>query len=122
MLAGQRLADLREQIVTHHVVANIDRGGVAFGVGAAMAFDDDTIETEKDAAVGFARVHLIGEAAKCIACEQITKLAPDRPRHGTLEMLSELARGALRRLQRYVARKPFSHHHVHGSLAYVIAF
>ncbi len=55
-------ADLGEQFVAHHVVAEVDGAGEAFGVGAAVALDDDAVEAEEDAAVRLARIHLLGRA------------------------------------------------------------
>ena len=35
-----------------HLIANIDRIGKALGVGSAMAFDHDAVQSEQHAAVG----------------------------------------------------------------------
>src|SRR3954453_1112327 len=120
-MKGQRIAYFGEQFVLHHLVADLDRRGITLGIGAAVALDDDAVEAKEDAAVGLPWVHLLGERPECIAREQIADPAPDRPRHRGLEMLRELTGGALRSLERDVARKPFRHHHIHGSLADVIA-
>ena len=117
------LADLGEQFVTHHVVTHVDGRGEAFRIGAAVALDDDAVEAEEHAAVGFARIHLVAQHAE-------RRRAPADSRSWTrcdsrdraLEIIGELARGALRRLQRDVAGEAFGHHHVDRALADVVAF
>ena len=42
---------LREKIVAHHVVAEFDGGGETLGIGAAVAFDDDAVQAEKNPAI-----------------------------------------------------------------------
>ena len=41
--------------VADHVVAEIDGGGKAIRIGSAMAFHDDAVQAEEDAAIGLAR-------------------------------------------------------------------
>ena len=121
VVSGERLADLGEQIVAHHVVAEIDRVGEAFGVGAAVALDDDAVEAEEDAAVRLARIHLVAERAECAARQQVAEPGRQRAVHLALEDLAELAGGALGRLERDIAGKAFGHHHVDRPLADVVA-
>ena len=45
-------SDLGQELVADHAIAKLDGGGKAFGVGSAVAFDDDAVEAEKDAAIG----------------------------------------------------------------------
>src|SRR5712692_11678903 len=121
LMPRERLADLGEQIVAHHVVAEIDRTGEAFGVGAAVALDDDAVETEEDATVRLARIHLVAERAEGAARQQVAEPGRQRAAHLALEDLAELAGGALGRLERDIAGKTFGHHHVHRPLADVVA-
>src|SRR2546430_16694561 len=117
----ERLADLGEQIVAHHVVAEIDRTGEAFGVGAAVALDDDAVETEEDAAVRLARIHLVAERAEGAPRQQVAEPGRERTTHLALEDFAELAGGAPGRLERAIAGKTVRDHHVHPPLADVVA-
>ena len=113
---------LASKLVAHHVVADIDGRGEALGVGAAMALDDDAVEAEEDAAVGFARIHLLAQRLERRARQQIAE--PRRPGavHGAAQILRELARGAFRGLERDIAGEAFGHHHVDRALADIVAF
>src|SRR6185437_12980589 len=104
-------ADLGQQAVTHHVVADIDGRRVTLGVGATMALDDDAIEAEEDGTVGFARIHLLAQRLESRACQQITE--PRRPGavHGAAQILGELARGAFRGRHRAPVRPIFAQRH-----------
>ena len=59
----QHIVYLREQFVPRHVVPYIDGGGEPLVVRSAMALDDDFVETQQNAAVGFTRIHLLGSVA-----------------------------------------------------------
>ena len=63
--------DFRQQLVAHHAVAELDRGGETFGVGAAVALDDDAVEAEKHAAIGPARIHALAQLPERRPREQI---------------------------------------------------
>src|SRR6516165_2030428 len=117
----ERLADLGEQLVTHHVVALIDRVGEALGVGSAMAFDDDPVKPEKDAAIRLARIHFAGKRPERAPREQVAELRDQAAAQLLFEIMGELARGALGRFECDVAGKTFRYHHVDGSLADIIA-
>ena len=86
--ACERLADLGEQLVAHHVVAEIDRVGEAFGIGAAVALDDDAVEAEEDAAVGLARIHLVAERAEGAARQTGSRAWPRRCGSSRAEILA----------------------------------
>ena len=87
-VARHRLADLGEQFVAHHVVTHVDGGGEAFGVGAAMAFDHDAVEAEKDAAIGLARVHLVAQRPERLPRQQIAEPRGPGPVHGRAQILA----------------------------------
>ena len=108
--------------MSHHLVAEIDRIGEAFGIGPAMALDDDPVEAEEDAAIGLARIHLVTQHLECIAGEQITDPRAQGPRHRAAQIRGELPRGSLRGLDRDVAREAFGHDHVDISLSDFVAF
>src|SRR3984957_20130786 len=50
-IAIEHLIDLGEEIVMHHLIANIDRVGKAFGVGSAVALDHNARQSEQYAAI-----------------------------------------------------------------------
>ena len=45
----------------HHVMADVDRTGKPLGIRIAVAFDDNAVQSEKHAAIGFSRIHLVGQ-------------------------------------------------------------
>src|SRR5262249_16377616 len=92
-------------------------GREPFGVAAAMALDDDSVETKEHAAVDVAGIHLFAQRREGIACQKIAELRLPALPHRPLEQLGELTRRALRRLDRDVAGKPFRHDHVDHALA-----
>ena len=60
------------------LVAELDRGGEALGIGAAVALDDDAVEAEKDPAIGAARVDPFAQLVEGGAREQIADPAAER--------------------------------------------
>ena len=52
-------------------MTDIDRGGEAFRIGAAVALDDDAVEPEKDPAIGSARIHALAQLRESLTREQI---------------------------------------------------
>src|SRR5262245_62348602 len=86
-----------------------------------MALDDDAVEPEEHAAVRLARIHRRAERMVCAARQEIAELAHQVAAHLALEKVGDLARGALGGLERDIAGKTFGHHHIHGSLANVVA-
>ena len=54
---ANHFANLAEQFLTHHVIAQFHGAGVALGVRAAMGLDDDAVKPQEHAAAG-ARPHL----------------------------------------------------------------
>ena len=114
-------ADLGEQAVANHLVADVDRRGEALGIGAAVALDDDAIETEEDAAVHLARIHLVAQRRERVARQQVAELGAPRPAHRALEQCRELTRRAFRDLDRDVAGKSFGDDDVDHALADVVA-
>src|ERR1700753_2286348 len=57
-------ADLAEQFVTDHFVPYVDGRRIPFGIGATVALDNDAVQSQKNAAVGFARIHLVAQHAE----------------------------------------------------------
>src|SRR5262249_32433051 len=113
--AAERLLDLREQFVARHVVAEIDGRGETLGVGAAVALDDDAVEPEENPAIDLSRIHLLLQRAERLARQQITELGSPRAAHRTAQIFAELACGALRGLERYVAGKALRDDDVGGA-------
>src|SRR5580693_8136135 len=103
-------------------MAELDGRGKTFGVGAAVAFDDDAVEAEKHAAVRLARVHDFTQLPECRAREEIADAGAERAAHGAFEILADLARGAFGGLERNVAGKAFGDDDVDGAGADVVAF
>src|SRR6516165_9261721 len=99
----ERRRDLGEKLITDDAVADFDRGGEALGIGAAVAFDDDAVEAEKDAAVGLAWIHALLEFLKRGAREHIAKPDAQRTTHGGPDVFTDLPCGPLRGLERDVA-------------------
>ena len=58
-----------EQFLTHHVIAQFHRAGVAFGVRAAMGLDDDAVKSQEHAAA-CPRTHFRAQSRKRLAREQ----------------------------------------------------
>src|SRR5258708_37315956 len=120
-MAREAVADLGEQFVAHHVVAEIDRVGEAFGVGTTLALDHDPIEAEKNAAIRLTRIHLVAKRAERTARQNVTESPYPRAVHLVLEVLAKLARVALGRLKRDISGKALGPHHVHPSFAILLA-
>ena len=99
------LADLRQQFVTHHVVAEVDRGREAFGIGAAMALDDDAVEPEEDAAIGAAADPSFRAASGRRRARTDSRSGPDRPAHRGAQISRDLPRGAFRGLRARCCRQ-----------------
>src|SRR5262249_57652880 len=92
------------------------------GGGAGRAVDHDGVETKKNTAIRFARIHLIRERAERATRQDVAKLPRQRTVHLMFEILAELARGSLGALEGNVAGKAFGHHHIDRSLADIVAF
>ncbi len=118
---AEHLGNLRLQLVARHVVAEVDRRGEAFGIGAAMALDDDAVEAEKYAAVDLAWIHLVLQCRERVAGEQIAELGEQRPAHGVAQIFAKLFGGSFGSFQGDIAGKALGDHDVHGSLADVVA-
>ncbi len=53
------------------------RAAKPFGVGAAMALDDDAVQAEEDAAIDLARIHLVAQASGRRRARTDSRSAPD---------------------------------------------
>src|SRR5215471_18194465 len=62
-VAIEHLVDLGQEIEMDHLIANLDGGGKALGIGAAMALDHDAVKAEQHAAVGLAGIELVAQLA-----------------------------------------------------------
>ena len=62
---AKSLADLGEEVVADHVIADIDGDREPLCIGAAMAFDNDAIKPQENAAIGFGRIHLFAQRSEC---------------------------------------------------------
>src|SRR3546814_12533762 len=78
MINLQILGNLFRESIARHVVANVDRGGEAFGIGAAMALDDNAVKAEADAAIHLAGVHLLAQQVEGPLGAQIAALRENR--------------------------------------------
>src|SRR4026208_620609 len=85
-----------------------------------MAFDHDTVETKKYAAVRFTWIHLVTQRAEGLTCKQITK--PCRPGsiHRRAQIRCQLMCRPFRGLQGDVVGKSFGDHDVHCAFADVV--
>src|SRR5262249_5796323 len=122
VVTREAVADLGKQFVAHHVVAEIHCGGEALRIGATVALGHDPVEAEKHPAIRLAWIHLVGKRAECAARQEVTEPPRQRAVYLVLEVLAELARGALGGLKRDIAGKALGHHHIHGSLADIVTF
>ena len=86
-----------------------------------MALDDDAVETEKNAAVGPARIHLLPQLPERRTREQVADPGAERAAHGAPEVFANLARRALGGFQRDIAGKALGHDDVDRALADVVA-
>ena len=119
---AKRRRDLGQKLVAHHVVAEFDSGGEAFGIGAAVTLDDDAVEAEKHPAVGAAWVQPLAQLAKARAREQITDAGAERALHRGAQILADLAGGAFGGLERDVAGETLGDDDVDLAVADVVAF
>src|SRR6478735_1098559 len=110
------------EAILGHVVADLDGGSDAFGIGAAMALDDDAVEAEEDAAVHTARIHLFAQHVEGALGEEVADLGKQRARHCSAQILTDLPRCTFGRLQSNIAREAFGHDAVDGTLPQVVAF
>src|SRR5262249_10146630 len=53
------LVDLGRETVAANLIANTHRRRKANGIGAAVAFDDNAVQSEEDTAVDLPRIHLV---------------------------------------------------------------
>ena len=60
-LASERGRDLGQKLIAHDAVAKFDSGCETFGIGSAMAFDNDTVESQEYAAVGPSWIHTVAQ-------------------------------------------------------------
>ncbi len=104
-----------------HVVSHLDGRGIALRVGAAVAFHHKPVEAEKDRAVDLSRIHLLAQMVECGFGEKIAYAGHQRAAHGGAKILRDLARSALRGLERDVACKALGNDHVHRALAEIVA-
>jgi len=58
------LADLGEEVLADHVIADIDGYREPFSIGPAVAFYHDTVEAKQHASIGFGRIHLFADRVK----------------------------------------------------------
>src|ERR1700733_11419957 len=103
-------------------MAELDGGGKTLGIGAAVAFDHDAVEAEKDPAVGLARIHQLAQLPERRAGKQVADPRAQRPAHCGFEVLADLARRALGGLERDIAGKAFGDDDVDGAFADIVAF
>src|ERR1700743_3366049 len=57
----EHLIDLGEEIVVDHLIANIDRISKTFRLGTTVAFNDNALQPEQHAAIGFVGIHLLAQ-------------------------------------------------------------
>ena len=116
------VADLAEQFLAHHVVADLDRAGEALGVRPAMTLDDDAVKAEKHAAVDPAGVHLVAQRAKGVAREPDSRAATASCAFIASRMYwRDLLGGALGGLQRDIAGEALGDEDVDRALAEIVA-
>ena len=72
-VAIERLIDLGQEIVTDHLIANVDRVSKAFGVGSTMTLDHDSVKSEEHAAIGFVGIQLFLERLERAPGKQIAE-------------------------------------------------
>src|SRR5580704_11206395 len=118
----KRRRDLSQQFVANDAVAKLDSCRESFRVGAAVAFDDNAVQSEKNAAVGTARVDSLSQLAKGGTREQIANARAERTAHRVPYVFAHLARGALGGLQCDVAGEAFGHDHIDLAAADIVAF
>src|SRR6266481_972010 len=70
-IAIEHVVDLGQEIVMDHLIANLDGGGKALGIGAAMALDHDAVQAQQHAAVGLAGIELVPQLPEGAAGQQI---------------------------------------------------
>ena len=122
-MASERGGDLGQKLIAHDAVAEFDGSGETFGIGPAMAFDDDAVEPEKNAAIGRGADPCAGAAAGMpsgrtnIRSGQLSDCLIARS-----EIFADLARGAFGGLERDVAGKAFGDDDIDRTLADIVAF
>src|SRR5579871_42095 len=120
-MLAEHLEDARPQLVAHHVVAKIDRRREPFGVGAAMAFDDEPIEAEENPTIDLAWIHLVPYRTECTASEQKSDPGRQGTAHRTAQILGKLFGGSFGSFQGDIVGEPFRDHDIHRPLADIVA-
>src|SRR5215475_12254209 len=121
-VARHRLSDLGEQLIAHHVVTHVDCRRRAFGVGAAMAFDDDAIESEEHSSICFSWIHFFSQGSKSLPRKQIAEPRGPGPVHRRAQIRGELMRRPFGGLQCNISSEALSDDNVDDTFADVIAF
>src|SRR5690606_17315442 len=93
----------------------------AEGVGAAVTLHRDAVEAEERATVNAPRVDFLLQNAETAARQERPEPGKQRPHHGVLEILADLARRALGGLERDIAGKALHDHDIHLALADLVA-
>src|SRR5690606_36315611 len=114
--------DAFKQPVAHHVVGEFDRGGKASGICPAVTFHNDAVETQEHAAIGAAHVHLFAKRIECTLGQHVAEPGHKRAAHGGPQIAGDLTGGALRSLERDVARESFGNDDIDRALADIVAF
>src|SRR5436309_13421528 len=106
----------------NHLVTDFDSPGIAQRVGSAVAFDYHAVESQKDAAIGMARIHLVPQSVEGAASEEIPDFCRQASVHRVAEILRHLLGCALGALQRDVSCKALRDDHVDSAFADIVAF
>src|SRR5690606_31042709 len=114
--------DLFQKAISHHVIADFHRRTEAFGIRAAMTFDDNSAQAKENPAIDLVRVHFLTQAVERALSENIANLGKQRAAHGLAQQLRHLAGRTFRGLERDIAGETFGHNHIHRTFADVVAF
>ena len=106
-LPSERRRDLGQKLIAHDAVAKLDGGGETLGIGSAVAFDDDAVEAEKDAAIGAPRIQTLAQLPRTPNAR--TDIRSGRRASGSSrpQIFAELAGGSFGGLERDIAGKAF---------------
>ena len=114
--------DLSYDIGPSHRDGHVERTGKPQLVGTAMALHHDTIEPQKNSAVGGTRIELAAQGAQRAGCQKPAnapqKLAPQR----TTQKVGNQLGCAFRRLQRDITREAIGYDDIDRAFCDVVAF
>src|SRR5690348_2097455 len=119
---GDAVANLVEETVDLEIDSDTDRIGEAVRVGAAMALDADSLQSQEDRAVVAARVEAVAQLAQRVCREPVAEPCRERALEcGAQEVESQTHR-PFRRLERDIAGEAVGYDHVDGTGADIVAF